>query len=103
VPRLPAVSAVDRVVLVARLKAGERKRAEKLLADGVEPIVPDAADRSTIFLSESEVVFLFEGAGVREAVLATLEDPVRSTALAPWLPLFEGPLHRAYEARTGER
>jgi len=31
------VSAVDRVVLVACLKAGERERAEKLLADGVEP------------------------------------------------------------------
>jgi hypothetical protein len=30
---------------VARLKPGERERAEKLFADGVEPIVPDAVDR----------------------------------------------------------
>ena len=66
------VSAVDRVVLVACLKAGERERAEKLLADGVEPIVPDAVDRWVIFLSESEVVFLFEGGGARESLLATL-------------------------------
>jgi hypothetical protein len=103
VPRLPDVSAVDRVVLVARLKAGEREQAEKLIAEGVEPIAPDGIDRWAIFLSASEVVFLFEGEGARAAVLATLEDPVRSTALAPWLPLFDGPLHRAYEARSGER
>jgi hypothetical protein len=102
-PRLPDVSAVDRVVLVARLKAGERERAEKLLADGGEPIVTEAVDRWAFFLSEGEVVFLFEGAGARESVLTTLDDPVMSTALAPWLPLFDGPLHRAYEARSWER
>jgi hypothetical protein len=49
-----------------------RTRAEKLLADGVEPIVPEAVDRGVIFLSESEVVFLIEGGGARESVLATL-------------------------------
>jgi hypothetical protein len=97
------VSDVDRVVLVARLKAGERERAEKLLAEGVEPIAPEGVNRWVIFLSESEVVFLFEGGGTRESVLATLDDPVMSTALAPWLPLFDGPLHRAYEARSWER
>jgi hypothetical protein len=97
------VSAVDRIVLVARLKPGERERAEKLLADGVEPIVPDAVERWAIFLSEGEVVFLFEGEGARESVLATLDDPVLSAALAHWLPLFDGPVHRAYEARSWER
>lgn len=97
------MSAGDRVVLVARLKAGERERAEKLLADHVEPIVPDGVDRWEIFLSEGEVVFLFEGEGARESVLTALDDPVMSTALAPWLPLFDGPLHRAYEARSWER
>jgi hypothetical protein len=97
------VSAVNRIVLVARLKPGERERAEKLLADGVEPIVPDAVDRWEIFLSGGEVVFLFEGEGARESILATLDDPVTSTALAPWLPLFDGPLHRAYEKRSWER
>jgi hypothetical protein len=94
---------MDRIVLVARLKPGERERAEKLVADGVEPIVPDAVDRWTIFLSGGEAVFLFEGEGARESVLATLDDPVLSTALAPWLPLFDGPLHRAYETRSWER
>jgi hypothetical protein len=97
------VSAVDRLVLVARLKAGTRDRAEKLLAERVEPIVPEAVDRWAIFLSAGEVIFLFEGAGARESVLTTLDDPAMSTALAPWLPLFDGPLHRAYEAASGKR
>jgi hypothetical protein len=101
-PRLPDVSETDRIVLVARLKAGGREHAAKLLADGVEPIVPAFVDRWEIFLSASEVVFLFEGEGAHEKVLATLDDPVMSTALEPWLPLFEGPLHRAYEASSSE-
>jgi hypothetical protein len=54
------------------------------------------------FLSESEVIILFEGEGARESVLTTLDDPVMSTALASWLPLFDGPLHRAYEAHSRE-
>ena len=57
---------------------------------------------SHVVLSASEVVFLFEGEGAREAVLTFLDDPVMSTALAPWLPLFKGPLRRAYEARSSE-
>jgi hypothetical protein len=97
------VSADNRVVLVARLKPGEREHAEKLLADGVGPIGPETVDRWAVFLSESEVVFLFEGEGARASVLKTLDDPVMSTGLAPWLPLFEGPLHRAYQALSQER
>ena len=97
------MSAVDRVVLVARLKAGERERAEKLLAGGVEPIVPEAVDRWVIFLSESEVVFLFEAEVRASRFWRPFYDPVMSTALAPWLPLFDGPRHRAYEARSWER
>jgi hypothetical protein len=95
--------APDRLVLVARLKPGERERAETLLADGGEPILPEAVDRWGIFLSETEVVFFFEGEDARGSVLMALDDPVMSTALEPWLPLFDGPLHRAYEARSWER
>jgi hypothetical protein len=97
------VSAVDRLVLVARLKTGERERARQLLADGIDPIVPGAVDRWEVFLSEGEVVFVFEGEGARESVLRTIDDPAASTTLAPWLPLFDGPLHQAYVARSWER
>ena len=32
-----------------------------------------------------------------------MNDPVRSTMLSAWLPLFEGPLHLAREAYFFER
>lgn len=59
-------------------------------------------DRHTIFLTETEVIFLFEGNGAHEAVRALFNDPVRSTPMSHWLPLFDGPLHQAPEAYVWE-
>jgi len=97
---------VDRLVLVARLKPGGRQRAEELIAEhaalgGAE--LDPALDRHAIFLSETEVVFLVEGEGSRESVRAVFNDPARSTLISHWLPLFDGPLHRAEEAYFWER
>jgi hypothetical protein len=90
---------MDRVVLLAHLKDGARARAEELLTHEARANAPeDAFERGTIFLADREVVFLFEGANVDETVRAILDDPVRSTVITPWLPLFEGPLHRAHDA-----
>jgi hypothetical protein len=87
---------MKRIVLVASLKTGMRKRVLELLEEQAEqePITT----RQGIFLSETEVVFFFEGDGAEEAVRDALDDPVRATAIGPWLPLFTGPLHRGYEA-----
>jgi hypothetical protein len=94
---------VERVMLVARLRRGARERAEQLLTDEARAgALEDAFDRGAIFLSNTEVVFLFEGANVEESVRAILDDPVKSTVIAPWLPLFDGPLHQAREARSWE-
>jgi hypothetical protein len=97
---------VDRLVLVARLKLGGRQRAEELLAEhatlGAAELAPDL-DRHAIYLSETELVFLFEGEGSRESVRAVFNDPVQSTLISHWLPLFDGPLHRAEEAYFWER
>jgi hypothetical protein len=59
---------MDRVVLVARLRPYARERARELLAeerarDSVEP-----ADRKAIFMSDSEIVFLFEGPELEESL-----------------------------------
>jgi hypothetical protein len=90
---------MDQVVLLARLKAGARKRAEQLLTHEARANAPeDAFERGTIFLSDSEVVFLLQGTDAAEASRAILNDPVKSTVITPWLPLFEGPLHQAREA-----
>jgi hypothetical protein len=97
---------VDRFVLTARLTPEGRARAETLLAEhsalGAEEL-ETALDRHAIFLSETEVVFLFEGESAHEAVRALFNDPVRSTLMSRWLPLFDGPLHRAPEAYSWER
>jgi hypothetical protein len=97
---------VDRFVLAARLKPDGRQRAETLLAEhsalGAEEL-ETGFDRHAIFLSETEVIFLFEGKGADEAVRAVFNDPVGSTLISHWLPLFDGPLHRAKEAYFWEQ
>jgi hypothetical protein len=60
-------------------------------------------DRRGIFLAEDEIVFLLEGEHADESLRAILNDPVRSTAIGPWLPLFDGPLRPACEAYLWER
>jgi hypothetical protein len=95
---------MDRVAIVARLKPDGRDRAEELAAkEQAAPEVEASFERRMIFLSESEVIFLFEGRDVDKAIRAMLDDPVRSTEIAHWLPLFDGPLHRAPEAYFWER
>lgn len=90
-------------MLVARLRHGARERAEQLLTPEARTDAPeDAFDRGAIFLSEREVVFLLEGENAEETARAVLNDPVKSTVLSPWLPLFDGPLHRAHEAYSWE-
>jgi len=97
---------MDRFVLAARLKPDGFQRAQALLADHKAFSAEDlekAFDRHAIFLSETEVIFLFEGEGANESVRALFNDPVRSALIGRWLPLFDGPLHRAAEAYLWER
>jgi hypothetical protein len=97
---------MDRFVLTARLKPDGRRQALALLAEhsalGMEEL-ETYLDRHTIFLTETEVIFLFEGEGAQEAVRALFNDPVRSTLIGRWLPLFDGPLHQALEAYSWGR
>ena len=90
---------MERVVLIAALKPGAREQALELLeraaASGERERV---ARRQGIFPSDHEVVFFFEGHAAGASVHELVNDPVRSTMLGPWLPLFDGPLHLAREA-----
>jgi hypothetical protein len=96
--------AMDRVVLVAHLRPDARERVRELLArDRAAAPGENGIERKAIYLSESEVVFLFEGAEADESLRALFNDPVRSSELGPWLPLFEGPLHRAVEVYSWNR
>jgi hypothetical protein len=97
---------VDRFVLAARLRPDGRQRAETLLAEhsalGAEEL-ETAFDRHAIFLSETEVIFPFEGEGATRRSERFFNDPVRSTLMTHWPPLFDGPLHRAEAHFWGRR
>ena len=54
-------------------------------------------ERLSVYLSKFEVVFLIEAPEAEVLVREILDDPVRATEISPWLPLFDGPLHRAAE------
>lgn len=102
--RAVRLHAVDRLVMVASLRSDGRERARELLAQKeASPTVEPAFDREAIFMSESEVIFILEGRDADESVRAILNDPVSSTSLSPWLPLFDGPLHYAAEVYFWER
>ena len=87
---------MQRLVLTARLRQGARERALELVG-----AMPDQSirgfERFSVYLSEFEVVFLVEGPDAESLVREVFNDPVRSTEIGPWLPLFDGPLHRADE------
>jgi hypothetical protein len=84
---------VESIAIVARLKPGTEDRARELAM--LEPAGAPGVSRISIFLSPGEAVFLLEGESPEEGFLRFLDNPVDSTMLAPWLPLFDGPLHRA--------
>jgi len=84
---------VESIALVARLKPDTEERARELAL--VEPAGAPGVRRISVFLSPGEVVFVLEGETPEESFRMFLDDPVDSTLLAPWLPLFDGPLHRA--------
>jgi hypothetical protein len=90
---------MERIVLVARLRDGARQRAHELAASPLpnDPAA-DGFSRVAVFLSEREIVFMFEADSAESIVRRILNDPVQSTAITPWLPLFDGPLHRTEEA-----
>jgi hypothetical protein len=95
-------AAMDRVVLVAHLRPGARERAREVIAHEAT-LSQEPFDRRAIFMSESEVVFLFEGPDVEESLRVIFDDPARSSEIGHWLPLFDGPLHRAPEVYFWER
>jgi hypothetical protein len=94
---------VERFAMIARLKPDARERARELIEQRAGDYVSTEFERQAIFLAEGEVVFFFEGSDARKKLRSILNDPVRSTELSPWLPLFDGPLHAAQEVFYWER
>lgn len=91
---------MERLVLTARLKPGAYERAEELALAELSGGPGQARLRGATFLSPSEVVFMIEGEDVDLHTREWFDDPVLSAAFSSWLPLFDGPLHRAREVAT---
>lgn len=90
--------------MIARLKPDSLDRARELAEQQEAGRYASAEfERQAIFLAPEEVVFYLEGADAARTVRGILNDPVRSTMLGPWIPLFDGPLHFAPEAFYWER
>jgi hypothetical protein len=84
---------VGRLAIIARLKSGSEELAADLIAKGA-PFDPEESgfDRHAVYLSATEVVFVFEGPEVEARVDDLIEDPFRwmvSDAFAEWRPLIE--------------
>lgn len=85
---------MDQVAIVARLKPGAEPRAAELLCTG-PPFDPaqQGLERHTVYLSATEVVFVFEGSEVDRILGDLVDDPfawLLSEALDRWRPLIEG-------------
>ena len=81
-----------RFAVVARLRPGAEERAQELVAGG-PPFDPGTLglSRHAVYVSYSEVVFVFEGDAAEQVVSELVDGPVRLAALDTWGELVEGP------------
>jgi hypothetical protein len=98
---------VERLALIARLKDGAEPRAEELIAKGAPfDLEGSGFVRHSVFLSATEVVFVFEAHEVEWLVSALVDDPFRwmvADALDEWRPLVEGTPRIARELFSWQR
>jgi hypothetical protein len=78
-------------VVVVPIRPGTRDKARALLEDG-PPFDPGSTDLAShaVFLTDREVVFLFEGGDPRSAVQALASDPALWRAAAGWHDVLAG-------------
>jgi hypothetical protein len=95
---------VSRLVVVASLRTGGAERARELLDEGP----PFDLERSPfvaheVFLTPSEVVFLFDGGESSEALSLAAEDPAVWRAAKAWAECLDGRPRVAREAFSWKR
>lgn len=98
---------MERLALIARLKPGIQPRAAELLAKGPPfDLQGSGFVRHSVFLSATEVIFVFEAPEVEWLVSALVDDPFHwmlAEALDDWRPLVEGTPRIAREQFSWER
>jgi hypothetical protein len=89
---------MQRIVVIARLKPDSHVAAAQILRAG-PPYDPGDIGlvRHGVYLSGSDVVFVFEGPDVEQQLSRLLNDPAASSAFSVWAPLLEGTPSAAHE------
>jgi hypothetical protein len=98
---------MERLALIARLKPGTEVQAEELIAQG-PPFDPKEVgfERHGVYLSATEVVFVFEAHEVERLVDALIADPFQwmvTEAFSKWNALADGQPRIAREKFFWER
>jgi hypothetical protein len=101
---------VRQVAIIVRLKDGAETRAAELLQTG-PPFDPGERgfERHTVYLSATDVVFVFEGSQVESILDDLVGEPfswLLSATLDEWRPLIDGPpriARAAYAWEASER
>jgi hypothetical protein len=95
---------MSRLVVVVPLKEGARARARALLDAGPPFELGDTAfDRHDVFLTEREVVFVFEAPGEATTLELPADDPELWKAAAAWRECLAGRQRKAEVAFSWER
>ncbi|MGH2500731.1 MAG: hypothetical protein ACRDF0_11670 [Candidatus Limnocylindria bacterium] len=95
---------MSRLVAVLPLKPGARGRAEALLREGPPfDLEQTQFDRHQVFLTDREVVFVFEGEGPSDTVRQPAEDPALWKASEGWQACLSDPPRVAVTAYSWER
>ena len=98
---------MKRLAIVARLKKGSESRASKLIAAGPPfDLEQTGLARHSIYLSATEVIFVFEGHEVEWRVDDLLDEPFRLEmfrALDQWRAIVDGLPRIARESFEWER
>ncbi len=92
------------LVVVVPLKEGARSRARELLEEGPPfDLEQTRFERHRVFLTESEVVFVFEAEGETATLELHAEDPALWEAAAAWRECMAGRPRRADAVFAWER
>jgi hypothetical protein len=95
---------MTRLVVIVPLKEGTRARARELLDAGPPfDLAGTALDRHDVFLTDREVVFLFETHGEAARIELAADDPELWKAGAAWRECLAGRPRHAEAAFSWER
>jgi hypothetical protein len=82
---------MSRLVVVVPLKAGSRERVKELVREGPPfELEQTQFDRHHVFVTDREVVFLFESDGASQTLHLPGEDPALWRAAEAWREVMAG-------------